>query len=116
MKTSSDSGTTRSSDIVSRLAILTSWAELQVASLEQQYLKEVLRSQIATLAPSWLSVLSEFAKLRFEGDISMALGTPSMNDPPELIYSAFNRETYLKVRYPSCVTRCARERARADFF
>lgn len=81
---------------VSRLAILTSWAELQIASLDQPYLVEVMKPHTAVLAPLWLSILSEFAKLRFENDISTALGTPSSADPPELLYSAFNRETFLK--------------------
>lgn len=81
--------------IMVKMAVLSAWAELQVASLEQQYLTTVLHPHIGVLTPLWLSSLREFARLRFEPDISMSLGPPSLSGSPDSIYSAFNRETQL---------------------
>ena len=79
------------------MAVYSAWAELQVASVEQQYLVEVVKPHIAALTPLWLSSLKEFARLRFEPDISMTTGPASLSDDLDTIYSALNRDTLLKV-------------------
>lgn len=81
-----------------KMAVLRGWAELQVASKEQGYLVDVVKPHIATLAPLWLSSLREFARLRFEPDISTnAAGPTSLGGSIDTIYSALNRETLLRV-------------------
>ena len=80
-----------------KTAILSAWAELQVSSLDQKYLIEVVAPHVAKLTPLWLESLQEFARLRFEPDISMNNGPPSLTDSPDVIYSAMRRETLLKV-------------------
>ncbi|KAH6694110.1 HEAT repeat protein [Plectosphaerella plurivora] len=55
---------------------------------EQKYLLESLR---------------EFARLRFEPDISMTLGPPSLSGSLDTIYAALNRETLLKFYQDSCL-------------
>jgi HEAT repeat-containing protein 5 len=89
-------GLSSNAQVMVKMSVFSAWAELQVASLEQQYLVEVLRPHIGTLTPLWLESLREFARLRFEPDISMTLGPPSLSGSLDTIYSALNRETLLR--------------------
>ncbi|TQV94566.1 HEAT repeat protein [Cordyceps javanica] len=79
-----------------KIAVFSAWAELQVASSEQKYLLDVLKPHIGRLTPLWLESLREFARLRFEPDISMTLGPPSLSGSLDSIYAALNRETLLR--------------------
>ncbi|KAJ5778892.1 hypothetical protein N7457_006612 [Penicillium paradoxum] len=81
--------------VMVKLALFSAWARLQVASIDHEYLTEVVQPYIAKLTPLWLSSLQEFARLRFEPDISGSLGTISSSDLDE-VYAALNRETLLK--------------------
>lgn len=89
-------GLSSNAQVMVKMAVYSAWAELQVASLEQTYLTDVLKPYIGTLTPLWLASLREFARLRFEPDISMSLGPPSLSGSLDSIYSALNRETLLK--------------------
>ena len=80
-----------------KMAVLSAWAGLQVASTEQGYLKEVVKPYVAKLTPLWLASLQEFARLRFEPDISSSMGI-NADDTLDTIYAALNRQTLLKVR------------------
>ncbi|KAH6661408.1 armadillo-type protein [Truncatella angustata] len=82
--------------IMVKMSVFSAWADLQVASLEQKYLLDVLKPHIGTLTPLWLASLREFARLRFEPDISMTLGPPSLSGSLDTIYAALNRETLLR--------------------
>ncbi|KAI2601900.1 ARM repeat-containing protein [Hypoxylon sp. NC1633] len=89
-------GLSSNAQVMVKMSVYSAWADLQVASSEQRYLLDVLRPHIGTLTPLWLSSLREFARLRFEPDISMTLGPPSMSGSLDTIYAALNRETLLK--------------------
>lgn len=89
-------GLSSNAQIMVKMAVFSAWAELQVASTEQKYLVEVLKPYISILTPLWLSSLREFARLRFEPDISMTLGPPSLSGSLDSIYMAFCRETLLR--------------------
>lgn len=89
-------GLSSNAQVMVKMAIFSAWAELQVASTEQRYLVDVLKPYIGTLTPLWLASLREFARLRFEPDISMSLGPPSLSGSLDSIYSALNRETLLR--------------------
>jgi len=80
-----------------RMAVLSAWAELQVASIDHDYLVKVVQPYIAKLTPLWLSSLQEFARLRFEPDISSSMGPPRLDESLDVIYAAMNRQTLLKV-------------------
>lgn len=80
-----------------KMALYSAWARLQIASIEQDYLNQVVQPYIAKLTPLWLSSLQEFARLRFEPDISGSLGTGPQGSDLDEVYSALNRETLLKV-------------------
>lgn len=79
------------------MAVFSAWAELQIASAEQTYLVDVLKPHIAKLTPLWLASLREYARLRFEPDISSLGAGASLSGNLDTIYAALNRETLLKV-------------------
>ncbi|KAI9731821.1 MAG: hypothetical protein M1818_007686 [Claussenomyces sp. TS43310] len=89
-------GLSSNAQVMVKMAVFSAWAELQVASAEQQYLVDLMKPYIAKLTPLWLASLREFARLRFEPEISMSLGPPSLSGSLDSIYSALNRETLLK--------------------
>ncbi|KAK4115288.1 ARM repeat-containing protein [Canariomyces notabilis] len=89
-------GLSSNARVMVKMAVFGAWAELQVASTEQKYLVDVLKPHIGTLTPLWLESLREFARLRFEPDISMTLGPPSLSGSLDTVYAALNRETQLK--------------------
>lgn len=89
-------GLSSNAQVMVKMSVFSAWAELQVASSEQRYLLDVLRPHIGTLTPLWLESLREFARLRFEPDISMTLGPPSLSGSLDTIYAALNRETLLR--------------------
>lgn len=80
-----------------RMTVLSAWAELQVASIEQKYLVKVMKPHVAKLTPLWLSSLQEFARLRFEPDISNNTGPARPDEGLDVVYAALNRQTLLKV-------------------
>lgn len=80
-----------------KMAVLSAWADLQVARANQSYLNKVLEPHVGKLLPLWLSSLQEFARLRFEPDISTQTGPPGPNESLEAVYAALNRQTLLKV-------------------
>jgi hypothetical protein len=89
-------GLSSNAQVMVKMAVFSAWAELQVASTEQKYLVDVLKPYIGTLTPLWLASLREFARLRFEPDISTSMGPPSLSGSLDTIYSALNRETLLR--------------------
>ncbi|OAA33076.1 HEAT repeat protein [Moelleriella libera RCEF 2490] len=89
-------GLSSNAQVMVKISVFSAWAELQVASTEQKYLMDVMRPHIGTLTPLWLESLREFARLRFEPDISMTLGPPSLSGSLDTIYAALNRETLLQ--------------------
>ena len=89
-------GLSSNAQVMVKISVFSAWAELQVASTEQKYLMDVLKPHVGTLTPLWLESLREFARLRFEPDISMTLGPPSLSGSLDTIYAALNRETLLR--------------------
>jgi hypothetical protein len=89
-------GLSSNAQVMVKMAVFSAWAELQIASAEQKYLVDVLKPHIAKLTPLWLSSLREYARLRFEPDISSS-GPGSLSGSLDTIYAALNRETLLKV-------------------
>lgn len=89
-----------------RLSVLAAWAELQIASVHHEYLVKVVRPHIAKLTPLWLASLQEFARLRFEPDISSTTGPARPDEGLDVVYAALNRQTLLKVLTRSCTCIC----------
>ena len=49
-----------------KVSVLSAWAELQISSLEQAYLVEVIAPYVKELTPMWLDSLKDYAQLKFE--------------------------------------------------
>ncbi|CAI6333670.1 unnamed protein product [Periconia digitata] len=88
-------GLSSNAQVMVKMSVFSAWAELQIASAEQTYLRDVLKPHIARLTPLWLASLREYARLRFEPDIS-SMGSSSLSGSLDTIYAALNRETLLK--------------------
>ncbi|KAF2878530.1 armadillo-type protein [Massariosphaeria phaeospora] len=88
-------GLSPNAQVMVKMSVFSAWAELQIASAEQTYLVDVLKPHIARLTPLWLASLREYARLRFEPEIS-SMGSASMSGSLDTIYAALNRETLLK--------------------
>ena len=84
--------------VMVKLALYSAWARLQIASMEQKYLVVIVQPYTAMLTPLWLSSLQEYARLRFEPEISSTIGSACMSANLDDVYAALNRETLLKVR------------------
>lgn len=89
-------GLSFNAQVMVRMAVYSAWAGLQIASAEQRYLVDVVKPHVARLTPLWLSSLQEYARLRFEPDISSTTGTSPLSGDLETVYAALNRETLLK--------------------
>ncbi|KAI8149192.1 armadillo-type protein [Fennellomyces sp. T-0311] len=55
--------------VMVKLSVLNAWAELQVASQRQDYLKQILQPNLMALSPLWLRSLQDYARIRLESDI-----------------------------------------------
>lgn len=89
-------GLTSNAQVMVRMAVYSAWAGLQIASSEQKYLEAVVEPHVAGLTPLWLSSLREYARLRFEPDISSTSAASILSQTPESLYAALNRETLLR--------------------
>ncbi|KAL3471801.1 armadillo-type protein [Aspergillus californicus] len=82
--------------VMVKMALYAAWARLQIASIEHEYLNQVVQPYLLKLTPLWLSSLQEYARLRFEPDISGSLGAGPEGSDLDEVYAALNRETLLK--------------------
>ncbi|KAL2871340.1 AP-1 complex accessory protein LAA1 [Aspergillus lucknowensis] len=89
-------GLNSNAKVMVKMALYAAWARLQIASIEHEYLNEVVQPYLLKLTPLWLSSLQEYARLRFEPDISGSLGTGPESSDLDEVYAALNRETLLK--------------------
>ncbi|RHZ75540.1 hypothetical protein Glove_212g189 [Diversispora epigaea] len=98
--------------IMVKLSVLNAWAELQVASIKQTYLVQVVQPNLTLLCPLWVSALKEYARVQIETDITDAqvnvVGTGSLqNSQTEVfdsMYSGLTREVILPYYNKSWLT------------
>lgn len=55
--------------IMLQISILTAWAELQISSVRQSYLTDVLKPYRWLLAPFWIGALRDYAQLRTDPEM-----------------------------------------------
>ncbi|KAL4206381.1 hypothetical protein CU097_005637 [Rhizopus azygosporus] len=86
--------------VMVKLAVLNAWAELQVASQRQGYLKQILQPNLSVLSSMWLRSLQDYARIRLESDI-VALSNRSeriqtaSNSSIDSMYSAATKDVVL---------------------
>ena len=64
-----------------KIAVFTAWAELEVASIQQEYLVQVVKPHLAKITPFWIACLREYAKIRSDPD-GEGLGGPGGGSGP----------------------------------
>jgi hypothetical protein len=77
-----------------RIATLSAWAQLDVASTEQDYLKVVIAPHRAILSSLWTSALRDYASIRADAEVvndSTAVALDSS-------YTSLGKEVLLPVR------------------
>jgi hypothetical protein len=89
--------------IMVKLSVLNAWAELQVATVHQDYLRQVVQPNLPVLSPLWLSSLKDYARIRLESDIlALATGSEGVKATSaggiDSMYSAATKEITLPVR------------------
>lgn len=77
-----------------RISTLTAWAELQVASSRQSYLKAIIDPYGATLAMLWIASLRDYASIRGDSEVLQDSTSAAM----DISYSGMGREVLLPVR------------------
>lgn len=81
-----------------KISVFKSWAELQVSSLQQTYLIEVIKPHLSDLVPFWISCLKEYAKIDTDPEtagLSSGGPGPIVNEILESEYAASAREVVL---------------------
>ncbi|KAI0668842.1 ARM repeat-containing protein [Trametes maxima] len=77
--------------VMLRIATLSAWAELEVASTQQAYLVEVVKPYRATLAPLWVSSLRDYASIRVDAESLDETAAGALDSS----YSSLGREVLL---------------------
>lgn len=80
-----------------RVSTLTAWAELEVASAAQAYLKAVLQPYRAILASLWIASLRDYASIRADSEVLQESASGAM----DVAYTGLGREVLLPVGRPS---------------
>jgi hypothetical protein len=60
--------------VMLKVSILAAWAELQVASVRQSYLTDVIRPHRWLLGPFWFGALRDYAQLRTDPEMGATAG------------------------------------------
>ncbi|TPX44962.1 hypothetical protein SeMB42_g03131 [Synchytrium endobioticum] len=69
-----------------RLAIVTAWADLQIASTTHPYLIDIVGPNLPVLVPLWMSVLRDHAKIKLETDSVSPLAAAATPDSGSSLY------------------------------
>ncbi|KAL0567040.1 hypothetical protein V5O48_014955 [Marasmius crinis-equi] len=73
-----------------RISILSAWAQLEVASYQQQYLVAVVKPYRATLASMWISSLRDYASIRIDSESLQDTSATALDS-----YSSLGKEVLL---------------------
>ncbi|CEH18868.1 Uncharacterized conserved protein [Ceraceosorus bombacis] len=81
-----------------KIATLTAWSELQISTLQQPYLREVIQPHIPTLAPYWIASLRDYAQMRTDPEaavLAMPQPGPPLNARLDQQYAGLTQEVIL---------------------
>lgn len=88
--------------VMLRVATLAAWAELEVASLNREYLQAVLSPHRHTLASLWIASLRDYASIRADSEVLQEGPSGSV----DIAYTGLGREVLLPVRVTSLCHKC----------
>ena len=79
--------------VMLRISTLTAWAELEMASVQQNYLKAVVTPYRPTLAVLWVASLRDYASIKGDSEVFQDSGSAAIDAP----YASLGREVLLPV-------------------
>lgn len=79
--------------VMLRIATLSAWAELQVASKTQDYLVNVVKPHRPVLAPLWVACLRDYASVRADSEVLEETSAGTIDSS----YSSLGKEVLLPV-------------------
>ena len=79
--------------VMLRISALAAWAELEVSSTTQSYLKDVVNPYRKVLASLWISSLRDYASIKGEPEVFQDSGSATTDAP----YTSLGREILLPV-------------------
>ncbi|KAJ6526020.1 clathrin-coated vesicle protein [Mycena capillaripes] len=74
-----------------RISTLSAWAQLEIASIQQTYLSDVLKPYRATLASLWLASLRDYASIRIDSEFLHDTSSVALDSS----YSSLGKEVLL---------------------
>lgn len=86
--------------VMIRIATVSAWAELAVASTHQPYLLDVLKPHRATLASSWIACLRDYASIQAGSDMSQDASSVTV----DATSFSLGKDVFLPVRIVVCTT------------
>ncbi len=82
-----------------RISTVSAWAELEVASVRQVYLKKVVEPYRSSLATLWIVSLRDYASIRTDSEFLHDQSSVALDST----YSSLGKEVLLPVRSNLCV-------------
>ena len=79
--------------VMLRISTLSAWAELQIASVQQDYLRAVVEPHRRTLAMLWVAALRDYASIKGDSEVFQDSGSAAIDAP----YASLGREVLLPV-------------------
>ena len=79
--------------VMLRISTLSAWAELQIASMAQSYLKDVVGPYQQILGTLWVAALRDYASIKGDSEIFQDSGSATIDAP----YASLGREVLLPV-------------------
>lgn len=82
--------------VMLRIATLSAWAELAIASSQQAYLKDVVKPYRPALSSLWVSALRDYASIRADSEVTQDESSAALDTS----YSSLGKEVLLPVCLP----------------
>jgi HEAT repeat-containing protein 5 len=79
--------------VMLRISTLSAWAELQVASSQQSYLRDVVGPFRPLLSGLWVSSIRDYASIKGDSEVFQDGGSQALDSP----YAGMGREVLLPV-------------------
>ncbi|OLL26288.1 Pof6 interactor protein 1 [Neolecta irregularis DAH-3] len=80
-----------------RLAVVSAWAELQIASCTQRHLLDVVRPHLSDLSLLWLQSLADYANLRFGPHSPESSSQPNISLGNEALLHVYDKSWHVLV-------------------
>jgi len=80
-----------------RISTLSAWAQLQVSSVQQSYLNDVVKPYRSTLSSLWIASLRDYASIRVDSEFLHDTSSVALDSS----YSSLGKEVLLPASFPN---------------